>query len=255
MPKTKDKDESEIKKKESEFKKNNAKAAMRFCKKCHFEIWPEFRCGCGGGGGGSSGSSGGSESSGEDKKEMKGATGSVKSDMPGKPAESTKHEGKDWGRFAAPALTPKSTILGIIADLVARKLLILEDNKGLCTLSIKCDFKLLTELQRDAVKQFIKEIKEELKDFKEKNELKKDKDYFVTESDKHDDLFILKINIPDPKMNNKFIEQLQSKKLLTTQAMSLHDADKIHLKDKSEKPFHPKPKQLSTKLKPDGSEK
>lgn len=234
---------------EEKLKKANAEAAKQYCRKCKREIFPSFNCGCAGGppegGGGSDGGGG------EEKADIKSEASSKKSEVSGQQIASPSHK-RDGMKLEhdvrKPTLTPKATMLLIIADLLSKKLLTIDDNKGLCTLTIKCDPKLLSDLQRKAVKDFVNEIKKELEDFKDKNKLS-DKDCLVkTETDKQGNIISLSINIPNSKLYNKFIDQLMAKDLLPTQSMSSQDTQKINKDSAGDKKFNPNP--LSTDLKP-----
>src|SRR3990167_4284526 len=245
------KDHQQDQKKKAQQDKDNAQAAKSFCKTCKMEIYPAFLCGCGGGcPGGGAGGGGDSGANGSDKSELKSTNvTSAKDGISSERPSVIQNNGKDWSKFTTPVLTPRETMLKIIAELLAKKLLTIDDNKALCTLTIKCDPKLLSDLQRAAVKDFVNELKKELEDFKDKNGLT-DKDCTMkSATDDNGDIISFSINIPNPKLYNQFIDQLQKNNLIPSQEMS--QQEKLSNND-SEKPFHPTP--LPIKLKPDGFE-
>jgi hypothetical protein len=227
---------------------DNAQAAKSFCRTCKKEIYPAFRCGCGGGGsgGGSGGSSDGGSAGNNDKYEAKSTrVTALSSDK----TVAIQNKGKDWSEFTKPVLTPKEKMLQIIAELLEKNLLTIDDYKTLCTLTMKCDPTLLSDLQRTAVKDFVCELKKQLDDFKDKNRLT-DKDCIMKPvTDNKGNIISFSINITNTNLYTQFIDQLRQNKLLHFHAAG--QQEKLS-NNEIRKPFHPTP--LSTKLKPDGFE-
>ncbi len=235
--------ESMNKDRELQLKKANADAAKRYCRTCKREIYPSFNCGCAGGGpsgGGGGGGGGGGDNSDASPKQ----SGMSAQQMP-----THTNAGMNLQLdVRRPVLTPKATMLLIIADLLSKNLLSINDNNGLCTLIIICDPKLLSDLQRNAVNDFANEIKKELEEFKANNKLC-DKDCIVkTETDNQGNIISLSINIPDPKLYTKFIDQLMVKELLSNKFISPQDTQKDNKNAALSKKFNPSP--FSTELKP-----
>jgi hypothetical protein len=228
---------------------DNAQAVMSFCRTCKKEIYPAFRCGCGGGGpgGGSSGSSDGGAGS-NDKYEAKSSlVTSANRDVSSEKPAVMQGKGKDWNEFTKPVLTPKEKMLKIIAELLEKNLLTIDEYKTLCTLTMKCDPALLSNLQRAAVKDFVNELKKQLDDFKDKNQLT-DKNCIMTPvADNKDNIISFSINITNTNLYTQFIDQLRQNNLLPSQAVG--QQEKLS-NNEVRKPFHPTP--LSTKLKPNG---
>lgn len=200
------------------------------------------------GGGGSEGPGAGGDSAGSEyKKDLKIDVAAQKSDLAALKISKSASSDKPVGKIMQQTLTPKEMMLAIITDLLTKKLLTIEDNKGLCTLTIKCDPKLLSEEQRNAVKEFVKEIKKELEDFKHKNGMP-DKDCFVKEErDKDGNVLSLTINIPNPKLYAEFINHLESKNLLPIQNVAQDRNEITNAAPKQSSPFNaikegPKPK-------------
>lgn len=205
----KNKSEQNDQQKEMQKKRDNDQAVKRYCMTCKKETLPVRLCVCSGSGSGPAASGG--ESS-EDRMEMKSVSASTGSASDKQSAKS--EVGKSWSDAVKPTLTPKETMIGIIADLLAKKLLTIEDNKGLCTLTIKCDPKLLSESQRKAVKEFVAMVQNELDAFKNKNGLS-DKDCFVRmEKDKQGNIVSFAITIPNPTLYDAFIQQLSNKNIV-----------------------------------------
>lgn len=235
--------------KETQKKKDNDQSAKRYCMRCKKEIFPAFNCACSGGGGPSSGGEGGGGSSSEEKSDMKSAAPSSTSDgMVEKQTSKNEVNVKSWDGTIKPALTPKETMMLIISDLLSKKLLTIDDNKGLCTLTIKCDPKLLSESQRNAVKEFVKVLQKELDEFRNKNGIS-DKDCLVKiEKDKQGNIISLSINFPLNKktLYDAFINHLKNQKLMPISSINQEKKDTVS-EHKRPSPFSdinegPKPK-------------
>ncbi len=195
----------------AKMKKEVELAAKRFCRICKHIIAPIFQCSC----------LGGSSVSSSDLNEEKSAltndtTGTAqKTIMPDHPIfafQAVDHHPD----ITQNALTLRSimTVLMLIADLVKNKLLTIEDNKGLCTLIIKCDPEKLTELQRNAVTAYIEMLKKELNDFLKEQGVSEKSCIVKDVKDAQGYILSFSFNIPNSKLYNKFIETLQQKKLL-----------------------------------------
>jgi hypothetical protein len=193
-----------------------------FCKVCKKQIVPAFLCVCGG--------APGSESSDDAKSDLI-TDGKVNASATTATTSAVQNPALSNNdphilTFATPALTPHTMML-IIADMLAKQLLTIEDNKILCTLIIKCEPKFLSEQQKLALKEFIKTIKNELDDFKAKHGLS-DKDCLVrSETDNQGNIISLSINIPKPTLYAEFINLLTSKNLLPTAKNTLQDKQNV----------------------------
>lgn len=195
----------------SQQKLDNENAIKRHCRGCKHEVYPRLLCQCAGGGGGDSGSGEDEHHDMEDNVLMQ-----TPESMDQVAAEQVERNEESYS-FARqiPVLTPRESMLAMIAELLAMGLLTIEDNKALCTLAIKCNPALLSDLQRKAVNDFVNELLSELQEFKERNGLKDSRDCIVKIiRDKDQNVMSALINIPNATYYNKFIEQLKSLALL-----------------------------------------
>ena len=205
------------------------------------------------GGGGSGGPEAGGDSAGsEDKKDLKIDVAAQKSDFSAWKISKSASSDKPVGKFMQQTLTPKEKMLAVIADLLGKGSLTIEDNRGednrgLCTLTIKCDLKALSETQRNAVKEFVEAIKKELDAFKKRNGMS-DEDCIVKDKiDEEGTLTIKFPNIKDIKLYAEFINHLESKNLLPIQNVAQERNEMTNAAPKQSSPFKaikegPKPK-------------
>lgn len=101
------------------------------------------------------------------------------------------------------------------ADLQDRKHLAVDDNKGLSTLSVKCEpnCSLINRV-----------VNNEFNDFKEKHGLEENRHYRVeAEKDTQGNILHLKINIFDRKLYDQFVDKLNAEKFLPSQTSTLQD--------------------------------
>ena len=185
------------KNKEAEKKEAAAEGAKQRCKTCFKETAPKRLCsghGGGGGGGDSATSSKTSEeeaSSGEDKSLTK----------PRKVVETTDEM---VGEFASESSFDPE----IIAELIAKGLLLVDSDRESMTLNIKllCEPNVLTEEQRDELKKFMEAIIKEFNEFKEENHLSDDCMKLI--QDEKGNILSLRITMPTLALYDAFIQRL-----------------------------------------------
>src|SRR3990167_2291849 len=139
------------KNKEAEKKESAAEAAKVRCKTCFKEVAPKRLCSGHGGGGG-----GGDSASSDKTSEAKSSSGEDKSLTKSQKIVDTSDE--MIGEFDSEKLDSESSFdPEIIADLIAKGLLLVESDRESMTLTIKllCEPNVLTEEQRDKLNKFI----------------------------------------------------------------------------------------------------
>ena len=189
--------------KEAENKESADEAAKVRCKTCFKEIAPNRLCsghGSGGGGGGDSATSDnaseGKANPGEDKSFTK----------PGKIVETTDEQP---GAFDSEKLISESSFdPKIIADMIAKGLLLVDNDRESLTLTIKllCEPDILTEEQGEELKKFMEAILTEFNAFKEENDLSSDCVEIV--QDGKGNIVSLRITMPTLALYDAFIQRL-----------------------------------------------
>jgi len=190
--------------KEVEKKESAAEGAKSRCRTCFKEIAPTRRCfGHGGGGGGGDGGSGKTSeekaSPGEDKSLTKS----------GKVVETTDELGEFASMGDSEALDLESSFdPEIIADLIAKGLLLVDSDRDSMTLTIKllCEPNALTEEQREELKKFMEAIIKEFNEFKEENNLSDDCMQMI--QDEEGNILSLRITMPTLALYDAFIQRL-----------------------------------------------
>jgi hypothetical protein len=191
--------------------------------------------GHGGGGGGGGGSSGGSNESG-------GSSNESNKSPPihaGSASESVVNSSPSTVDYASmvqqPQLNNKAIFnVDAIAELLSKKILLIDDNKELGILTIKCNphlINLMSDDQKIELTKFIQAIKKELNDFKNKNGLSDISCSAAIEKDSKDNILSLTIRIKDPKIYDAFIHQLANKNLLSIP--DTEKQNKVHQQEKS----------------------
>ncbi len=192
------------KNKEAEKKESAAEGAKSRCRTCFKEIAPTRRCfGHGGGGGGGDGGSGKTSeetaSPGEDKSLTKS----------GKVVETT----DELVEFALMGDSEELDLESsfdpeIIADLIAKGLLLVDSDRDSMTLTIKllCEPNALTEEQREELKKFMEAIIKEFNEFKEENNLSDD--CIQMTQDEEGNILSLRITMPTLALYDAFIQRL-----------------------------------------------
>lgn len=216
-------------------KRDTNHAAKHYCRICKNIISPLFQCSC----------LGESNSNNYENNNL----ASAPRDVPQK--QNISHQISDH-QMSASQVADKDAdfqnntlmVLALINDLVKRKLLTIEDNSALCTLTIKCDPKKLTELQKNAVTAFVEMLKKELSDFLDKHAVSDETCIDKKENDIQGYILTFSINIPNAKLYHQFIENLKEKKLLPPQEIASQDTQKNN--NSSDKLFNP----FRTELKP-----
>lgn len=189
--------------KEAENKESADEAAKVRCKTCFKEIAPNRLCsghGSGGGGGGDSATSDnaseGKANPGEDKSFTK----------PGKIVETTDEQP---GAFDSEKLISESSFdPKIIADLIGKGLLLVDNDRESLTLTIKllCEPDDLTEEEIEELKKFMEAILTEFNAFKEENDLSRDCVEIV--QDGKGNVVSLRITMPTLALYDAFIQRL-----------------------------------------------
>ncbi|CAM2771425.1 hypothetical protein [Legionella worsleiensis] len=190
--------------KEVEKKESAAEGAKSRCRTCFKEIAPTRRCfGHGGGGGGGDGGSGKTSeekaSPGEDKSLTK--SGNV--------VETTDELGEFASMGDSETLDLESSFdPEIIADLIAKGLLLVDSDRDSMTLTIKllCEPNALTEEQREELKKFMEAIIKEFNEFKEENNLSDDCMQMI--QDEEGNILSLRITMPTLALYDAFIQRL-----------------------------------------------
>ncbi|KTD53881.1 hypothetical protein [Legionella quateirensis] len=94
----------------------------------------------------------------------------------------------------------------IIAELIAKGLLLVDSDRESMTLSIKCEPSKLTEEQREELKKFMEAIIKEFNEFKEENHLSDDCIQIL--QDEEGNIRSLRITMPTLALYDAFIQQL-----------------------------------------------
>jgi hypothetical protein len=192
--------------KEAEKKEAAEESAKVRCKVCFKEVAPQRRC-FGHGGGGSGGSDGGSGKTSEEKSSPSQDQSLTK---PVKGVETTNEligefDSMDDGEKidSESSFDPE-----IIAELIAKGLLLVDSDRKSMTLTIKllCQPNVLTEEQKDELKKFMEAIIKEFNRFKEKNHLSNDCIQII--KDEEGKIRSLCINLPSLALYDAFTQQL-----------------------------------------------
>ena len=190
------------KSKEAEKKESAAEAAKVRCRTCFKEIAPKRLCsGHGGGGGGSDSTT--SNKTTEEKSSL-GEDNSLTNQT-----KAIETPGGIIGEFGSEEFDLESSFdPEIIAELIAKGLLLVESDRESMTLTIKllCDPNELTEEQREELKKFMTAIIKEFNEFKEENHLSND--CIKTIQDEKGNLLSLRITLPTLALYDAFIQRL-----------------------------------------------
>ncbi|CEG58231.1 MULTISPECIES: hypothetical protein [Legionella] len=225
------------KNKEAEKKESAAEAAKVRCKTCFKEIAPKRLCsGHGGGGGGGDSATSGKTS------EEKASPGEDKSlTKPRKVVETTDEM---IGEFGSEELDSKSSFdPEIIAELIAKGLLLVDSDRESMTLTIKllCEPNVLTQEQREELKKFMEAIIKEFNEFKEENHLPDDCMKMI--QDEKGNILSLRITMPTLALYDAFIQRLANN-LVPIPSPKAQEKDEVR-KDQSLAPnplsMEPKP--------------
>ncbi|HAU4045946.1 TPA: hypothetical protein U2K22_003204 [Legionella pneumophila] len=182
--------------KEAGKKESASEDAKVRCKVCFKEIAPKRLCSGHGGGGG-----GGGDSASSDK---------ISEERPSQKVIETTDELID--EFAlmedSEAIDEKSFDTEVIAELIAKGLLLVDSDREAKTLTIKllCDPNVLTEEQREELKKFMEAITKEYNEFKEENSLSDD--CIKITHDENGNMSSLRITMPTLALYDVFIQRL-----------------------------------------------
>lgn len=208
------------KNKEAENKESAVDAAKVRCKTCFKEIAPKRLCsGHGGGGGGASETS----DKASDEKANPGEDKSLS--KPGKVVETTDEM---FGAFDSEARVLDSHFdPEIIADLIAKGLLLVDNDRESLTLTIKllCEPDVLTEEQRDELQKFIEAILTEFNAFKEENNLSSDC-LEIIQDDRKGNIISLRITMPTLALYDAFIQRLANN-LVPVPGLKAQEKDEV----------------------------
>lgn len=232
--------------KQTEKEEAAAESAKLRCRVCFKEIAPTRRCfGHGGGGGGGDGS-GSANSSNESASQVDdnslSKTDSLVDEAEELIAEFSSMEGSE-GLDSDSLLDEENFDPEIIAELIAKGLLVINNNRESMTLTIKlqCDPNSLSEEQREELKKFIGTIIKEFNAFKEEHQLSDDCINMI--QDKGGNLVSLSISLPTLKLYDEFIQRLANNLVPAPNPKS-----PIKDKQKETKSFTPSPLPTKPKL-------
>lgn len=232
--------------KKAEQEEAAAEANRQRCKTCFKEIAPKRMCGGHGGGGGGGGGSGGSGSTSEEKA----------SQAEAKLLASKSGEIDDDEEFASLSISTEDEVEldsqsksdeerfnpKIIEELIANKLLVVDNDRDSMTLTIRlvCKPDALSKEQRQELKKYLEAILEELTVFKQEHDI--DEDCFNIIRDEEKNILSLSINFTDVELYDAFIKQLANN-LVPTPTPKLQAKDEIvEAQSSTPTPFSLEPK-------------
>ncbi len=191
------------KNKEAEKKESADETAKVRCKVCFKEIAPKRLCSGHGGGGG-----GGGDSASSDKTSEENASQSEDRSL-ARPLNIVETTDGLIGEFGSEELDLESSFdPEIIAELIAKGLLLVDSDRASKTLTIKllCEPKELTEEQSKELKKFMEAIIKEFNEFKEENILSDDCLQLI--QDEEGNIRSLSITMPTLALYDAFIQRL-----------------------------------------------
>ncbi len=211
------------------------------CKTCFKEIAPKRICGGHGGGGG-----GGGEGANEDDDASTKLDDDtlLMSDATTEPVDTLDFvEEVETSHAAEPEVDEDSFDAKIIADLIARGLLVVENDRDSMTLTIdlQCELNALSAEERQALKKFMSAILKELDAFKAENNISGDCVEII--QDEEENILNLSIYLPTLALYDAFIQRL-SNNLLPASKSELQESDE----NSEEASSAPSP--FSTNMKP-----
>lgn len=229
--------------KEAEKKESADEAAKVRCKVCFKEIAPKRLCSGHGGGGGGGGDSASSDKTSEEK--------ASQSEDRSLTQPRTGIETTDGliGEFGSEELDLESSFdPEIIAELIAKGLLLIDSDRESKTLMIKllCEPNELTEEQREELKKFMEAIIKEFNEFKKENNLSDDCLQLI--QDEEGNILSLHITMPTLALYDAFIQRL-SNNLVPIPTPKAQEKDEVT----KERTLAPNP--LSMEPKPSKQEK
>lgn len=198
--------------KEAEKKEAAEEGAKVRCRTCFKEIAPKRLC-SGHGAGGSGG-----DSATSDKKTSEEKASPGEDTFLTKSGKVVGSEDELVGVFGSEGLDLESGFdPEIIAELIAKGLLLVDSDRVSMTLSIKlqCEPSQLTEEQREELKKFMESIIKEFNDFKEENHLSDN--CIQTIQDEEGNIRSLRITMPALALYDAFIQQLANNLVPTVQ--------------------------------------
>lgn len=147
-----------------------------------------------------------------------------------------------------PHLSEKPFNPEIISELLSKRLLLIDNDRELGTLTIKllCNPKDLSPEQRNELKKFVDTILKELEEFKKENGIANS--CKLLEQDKEGNILSLRIALPTPTLYDAFIQRLASKNLLPLQNIEQKAKERVAYQEGINH-FNPTP--LSTKPTPE----
>jgi hypothetical protein len=198
--------------------------------------------GHGGGGGGSSESTSKGEGKGLDN------TPSKTADTVAQSSNVMTDRMTDLSLGLQPQLGEKPFNPEIISELLSKRLLLIDNDRELGTLTIKllCNPKDLSPEQRNELKKFVDTILRELEEFKKENGISNS--CKLLEQDKEGNILSLRIALPTPTLYDAFIQRLASKNLLPLQNIEQKPKERVAYQEGINH-FNPTP--LSTKPTPE----
>ncbi len=209
--------------KEAEKKEAAEEGAKVRCPTCFKEIAPKRLCSGHGAG------SGGGDNATSDKKTSEEKASSGEDAFLTKPGKVVETADEMIGEFGSEELDSDSSFdPEIIAELIAKGLLLVDSDRESMTLTIKllCESNALTEEQREELKKFMEAIIKEFNEFKEENHLSADCIHII--QDKEGNICSLRITMPTLALYDAFIQRLANNlvPISTPQAQEKNEATK-----------------------------
>ncbi|CDZ78335.1 hypothetical protein BN59_02645 [Legionella massiliensis] len=224
--------------KEAQDKEAAAEAAKVRCKTCFREVAPKRVCSGHGGGGG-----GGGDSASSDKGSAH--TPSQDDDLT-KSSKDDEVEDELLGDFGAiedsEALNAENFDSDLIADMIAKGLLMVDNDRESMTLTIKllCEPNELTEEQREELEKFLQAIIKEFNEFKEENDLSDDCIEIL--QDENGKVISLRISMPSLTLYDAFIQRLANNLVPTPSPKAQERDTATQERSPSPNPFSMEPK-------------
>ncbi|WP_028382072.1 hypothetical protein [Legionella cherrii] len=230
--------------KEAEKKEAAAESAKIRCRICFKETAPTPRCFGHGGGGGGGGD--GSDNTSEEKFGYGNDESLIKADHLVDNTEeligefSSMEDGEEFDPESQS--DEKSFDPGVIAELVAKGLLVINNDRKSMTLTInlQCDPNSLPEEQREELKKFMKAILKEFNALQEKHHLSDD--CLNMTQDDEGNIVSLCISLPTLKLYDEFIQQLANNLLPTPSPKFQMKAEHKETKNFAPTPLSMEPK-------------
>lgn len=202
----------------------------RYCRNCKQETLPRNLCVCSGGGSGS-------PSSGEERKDEQAQMGGVASASAPVSAVSAESASKaDNSTQPSAAKIENQFDTDVIAELIANKVLSIDNNRELGILRIKCNNTLLTPTQQVEAQKFISAIESSLHQFVKEFNVPNDKYSIATKKEEAGNIRSLKITFASLELYERFyhhslkglLPAQQQKEALTPTPQERKESERFH---------------------------